>query len=292
MSRPVLVTGATGMVGRWLVPALVAAGHEVVAVARRPAPGVAACDLADRHATDDLVRAIAPRTLVHLAGGTAEGLPALYRANVLTTVQVLEAVAERVPGCYVVVLGSAAEYGQGGGRPIDEEAPPRPVTAYGRAKLAQTALAQALAADRGLALTVLRPFNLVAPDLSPKTALGNVARQLLAGGASPEVRCGRLDVVRDFVPLPLLAAAVEALLAAPRPGETFNVCTGVPLAVSDVVAAMGRRLGVTPRLLPEVELAAVPAADRVVGDPSRLRSLLGRSPETSADEVAALVLGR
>ena len=291
MKGPVLVTGASGLIGLELVPALRREGYEVVTASRRGAGVDHHGDLAAPGEADVVVAATRPAALVHLAGGPAAEPDALWRNNVLATHHVLAAASRlrELPTC--IIVGSAAEYGGGALERLSEERPARPVTDYGRAKAAQVLLARRLAAARDLPLTVLRPFNVVSRRLPETTALGNMRRQLLAGsGTRRRVECGRLDVVRDYVPAGAVVEAIRRVLERPQPGATINVCSGIGLELGRILDALARRLGVTAVPVVSPELEAMAAADRVVGDPTRLRALLGLVVEVSAESLAAELL--
>jgi nucleoside-diphosphate-sugar epimerase len=293
MSRRILVTGATGLIGGELMPVLRSGPDEVISSGRSAAdlPGYHRCDLSDPDAARRMVETVQPDAVVHLAGGTASGRHELYRGNVLTTVHLLEAVARLTPRPYCLVFGSAAEYGDASAALLDEASPLRPVTEYGRAKVAQTTLAEEIGRARGIPLTILRPFNIVAPRLPPASALGNMRRQLLAsGGRERSVRCGRLDIVRDFVPLADVVEAVRRLLARPAPGRVINVCSGVGIALGEILAALGQSLGVELRIVPDPELAAMPAAPRVVGSPAALREVTGLEIRPTPESLAHLLM--
>lgn len=294
VSRRILVTGASGLVAGELLALFAQGPDSIVPLGRRPS-GLAnyyACDLGDPAATLRALEAIRPQAVVHLAGGSAGDRHQLYRSNVLSTVHLLEAAAGLPQPPYCLVFGSAAEYGEVSSAPITEDSALRPVTEYGRAKVAQTTLAETIAADRGLPLTILRPFNLVSPRLAEHTALGSMRQQLLAGsGPARTVRCGRLDVVRDFIPASLAAEAARRLLERPAPGRVLNVCSGVGIELGAVLAAMARELGVELEVEPDARLVALPAAPRVVGDPGALRSWLGLECEPNPQSLAALLLG-
>ncbi|GAA0629572.1 GDP-mannose 4,6-dehydratase [Sporichthya brevicatena] len=280
-----LVTGAGGMLGRHLVPVLRQHGHEVVAADRSDG------DLGEPTAARRVVRDAAPDAVVHLAGGPGERPEEMRYANVDTVRNVLTAAGE-TGRPHVVVIGSAAEYGDGepAGGLIGEDAPLRPVTEYGRAKVAATVLATDLAQSLGIPLTVARPFNVVGARPPARTPLGNLSAQLLAqDGPERLVRCGRLDVVRDFVPATFVAEALTALVEGRHLG-VVNVCSGIGTTPGEVLAAMGAVLGVEVRVEPVPELVALPAADRVVGDPGRLAALGVRCRPTSRD-LAELCLG-
>jgi len=296
MADPLLVTGATGLIGQELIRALSSQpGPWQVQTASRSEsgfPGHHRCDLRRPEECVALVDAVRPAAIVHLAGGTSPSRHELYENNVLSTINLMHAVGRLRRPAYVVVFGSAAEYGDTSRSPIGEAAPLKPVSEYGRAKVAQTTLAECIGRVRGIPLTVLRPFNVVSPRLPSTTALGNMRRQLLnAGGAERTVTCGRLDLVRDYVPLSAVAEVALSLLARPAPGQVLNVCSGVGIAVGSILEAMARRLGVTLRIVQTPELLDIPAAERVLGDPSRLAQATGIRIEATAESLAEILVG-
>lgn len=279
----VLVTGAAGLLGGHLVPLLHAQGHGVVAVDR------AEGDLADAATARRVVAAAAPDAVVHLAGGPGGDRAAVHRANVLTTENVVAA-AGAAGRPQVVVLGSAAEYGDGGAELLAEEAPLRPVTEYGRAKVAATTAAAALATELEVPLTVARPFNVVVARPPRQTPLGNLSAQLLEQeGPRRLVQCGRLDVIRDFVPAGFVAEALVGLVQGRHLG-IYNVCSGLARTPAEVLGEMAATLGIEAVVELVPDLAALPAADRVVGDPARLAGLGLRCAPTARD-LARLCLG-
>jgi len=296
MATPILVTGATGLIGQELIRELSPrqALWEVHTASRSESglPGHHRCDLSVADETFALIEQVEPSAVVHLAGGTSPDRHELLAGNVLSTVNLMNAAARLPRPAYCIVFGSAAEYGDTSQSPIGEEAPLRPVSEYGRAKVAGTTLAESLSRARGIPLTVLRPFNVVSPRLPASTALGNMRRQLLsAEGSERTVTCGRLDLVRDYVPVSSVAEVALHLLAKPVPGQILNVCSGIGISLGSILDAMARRLGVSLRIVQSPELLAIPAAPRVVGDPSRLFQEAGIRIEVTAESLAQILLG-
>ena len=294
MSRRILVTGATGLIGRELLPVLRAAGEEIFALGRSAAdlPGYIACDLSDQSATRSAIERLRPDTVVHLAGGARPSRHELYRDNVLATVHLFYAAASLETPPWFIVFGSAAEYGDASSAPLRESSPLRPVTEYGRAKVAQTTLAEWIGRAHGIPLTILRPFNIVSSHLPPSTALGSMRQQLLATqDAERQIRCGRLDIVRDFVPLAGVSEVVRRLLDRPAPGRVLNICSGVGIAVGEILAALARRLRVTVRITTDPTLATMPAAPCVVGDPAAMQEAVGLAIASTPEELAEILLG-
>ncbi len=286
----VLLTGSSGLIGRRVRPHLERAGWDVVGVSRSPDRAAARADLADAGQTRAVVSDTGPDVVVHLAGGPARSPDALHVANVVTTVNLLEAVAASSPGAYVMVAGSAAEYGEGDGRPLTEDTPCRPVTAYGRAKLAQTVAALRIARAHGLHVTVVRPFNVVAYDMPPSTPLGSMRAQLLAQrGRDRTVVCGRTDLKRDFIPVHEVAAVIAALCRQRPAASLLNICSGTGVALDDVVRRLQEDLAVRIAVEHHPDLLALPGARVVVGDPGRL-SRLGHRLDGSVAAVCRALL--
>jgi nucleoside-diphosphate-sugar epimerase len=288
----VLVTGASGFIGQTVAAAV----REVLPCRTTSRSGARSAD----HLPADLTRAeeamavlrwAEPSTVIHIAGGRAATTAGTYAANVSTTASLLLAAAHEGQRPYVIVLGSAAEYGSGAR--ISESSRVTPNSPYGRAKTAQVALARRLAGRESIPLTVVRPFAVVGPGMPVATVLGDLRRRLLAARvAAPELRCGRLDSVYDFVPVGFLATVLRRLAVEPRPGLTLNVCSGTGLTVGSVAMAMADRLGLRPTFRPDAESTTVSSPPLTIGDPRLLADLLELRFDATPASVAAAVLGR
>jgi nucleoside-diphosphate-sugar epimerase len=246
--------------------------------------------LSDADAADALIRRVSPSTILHLAGGHRSTWHDLSVANVQTAVNVMNGAALLAVPPRVVLLGSSSEYGEPVGGRVSESSPTEPVNDYGRAKLEATGKARSIALVSGIRLCVLRPFNVVSPDLPVASALGNMRRQLVSGrGRSRAVRCGRLDVVRDFVPVEAVLAALMRLLELDAWPAVLNVCSGTPVILGDLLEAMARSIGVQLEVVLDPELAAIPAPEKLVGDPTLLHEL-GVFCRPTATQLAQLVM--
>ncbi len=261
----VVVTGATGFVGGHLLAALRAAGHEPVALGgpHDPPPAIAV-DLLDSAAVRDVVAGAAPDAIVHLAGQAFVPLSVVdplgtLAVNATGTAHVLE--AARAVRARVLVVSSAEVYGiqRPERMPLDETAVLRPGNAYAASKVAAETYALAWHRSYGLDVVVARPFNHIGPGQDERFVVASFARQLadIAGGAPPLLRVGNLEAQRDFLDVRDVAAAYVLLLANGRAGEVYNICSGRPVAIREVLRQL-------------ITIARVPVEIR--DDPERMRS--------------------
>ena len=287
----VLITGASGFCGTHLVRYLKGQSVEIHTLGRRPA-GAGTSHVAD---PDDLpaitaaLRVSRPDSIVHLAGVShASDVATYYRANAVYAATLIQA-AETVglASCPMLLVGTSAEYGEiaADQLPVTEEAPARPCSHYGISKLTQTLLAQTTAGGRPL--IVVRPGNIIGPDMPEHLALPSFARQaaeIVRGRRAPVVEVGNLDGVRDFIDVEDAVAIYWRLLREPAArGQVVNVCTGRGTRVGDLLASLIRLSGAT------IEVRVDPARlkrDDVpahVGSVAKLTGLLGEISFTPLD---------
>jgi GDP-4-dehydro-6-deoxy-D-mannose reductase len=275
-----LVTGGTGFLGSHLERELVQSGFEVHAVGRSSG------DVTDRQAVNELVAAVRPTHVFHLAGIREGGLDELLRVNVCGTVNLLDAVADVTPTARVVVVGSVAEYGETTREPVDEDHPLQPRTDYGLAKAAQELAAAAVAVRRQLDLIRLRLFNVTGPGEPTSFVTSAVAGRIAAiraGAADPPLRTGDLSTRRDFVDVRDAVRAFRLAATRGEAGAVYNVCSGTATPIRTLVEEL---LAIADLDVP-IESTAEPIALNVrgyTGSAERLRAATSWTPELSLAE--------
>lgn len=286
MSRRVLVTGASGFIGRRTLAPLVERGFDVHAVARagvevEGATGHSA-DLLDVRARRALVESVAASHLLHLAWYAEPGAFWTARENaswVAATVGLVDEFAA-AGGRRATLSGSCAEYDWSAPQPLAEDAPLAPATFYGVCKDATRRVVEGLAAATGLSLAWGRIFFLYGPGEDPRRLVGGVARAL-AGGRRAATSAGTQR--RDFLHVDDVAGAFAALLDSDVAGAV-NIASGEPVTVRSIAERLAQEAG-RPELL---DIGALPdRADdppQIAADVSRLRDEVGFAPARTLAE--------
>jgi CDP-glucose 4,6-dehydratase len=308
MSRSVFVTGAYGLLGSWLVRALLARGDRVTVLQRDRAPRSAlmldgvedAVDVVhgDLNEPGLMARALGEQevdSVFHLAAqtivGTANRSPlATFESNIRGTWTLLEAC--RLHGTErVVVAASDKAYGASATLPYREDMPLEPRYPYDVSKAATDMIARSYWHTFGLPVAVTRFANLYGGgDLNRSRLIPEAVGAALAGRA-PVIRSDG-SPERDFL---YVEDAVEAYLlladaledsdpAHPARGEAFNAGAGRPHAVRDVVARICALAGTD--VQPDVRGSGTPDGeiDRQYVDAGKLRALTGWEPHVDLDE--------
>jgi nucleoside-diphosphate-sugar epimerase len=297
----VLVTGASGFVGLRLCARLAAEGYRVRAALRRDSAELAALAPAAEIVTVGAIGADTDwrealegvDTVVHLAArahvmrDTASDPLAEYRrVNVSGSAALARAAAAAGVG-RLIYLSSIKVNGEATtGAPFRENDTPAPLDAYGRSKWEAEQSLGRIAAQTGLALSILRPPLIYGPGVK-----GNVARLLGWIARGRPLPLGSIDNRRSLIYLENLIDAILAVMRHPAPGRIYLVSDARDLSTPQLIRALARGLGRPPRLFSVppslLRLAGActgqrDAVDRLLGslqiDASRITAELGWRP--------------
>ena len=301
----VLITGATGFAGRHLARLCATRDAHVVGLGRRPHDGPATADLHE-YITADLtspggtraaLRAAAPDAVFHLAAEASvatswKSPETTIRANLSSTLHVLEAVRHDCPDARVLVACSGEEYGNHDSLPLTEDHELRPQNPYAVSKSACDLAAGFYADAYGMHVVRMRAFNHAGPGQSDAYVISKFARQLAeAEAAGPagepvEIVTGNLHVRRDFTDVRDVVRAYWLALERAEPG-VYNVCSGRSTEISEILAGLARHAGVQieqttdPSLLREHEVA------EIRGSHEKLTAATGWEPEIPLEQTLA-----
>jgi CDP-glucose 4,6-dehydratase len=302
--RPTVVTGATGLVGGWLVRRLLGLGADVVCVVRDSVPQselvrsgsidrvkVARGDVRDQALLERVLGEYEVDTVIHLAAQTIVGIanrnPAsTFESNIAGTWALLEA-CRRSPLVRQVVLASSDKaYGDHDRLPYDEDAPLRGRHPYDVSKSCADLIGQAYATTYGLPVVVTRCGNFYGGgDLNWNRIVPGTVRSVIRG-QRPVIRSDGL-FVRDYFYAEDGAAAytllAERLAADPDlRGEAFNFSNETQVTVLDLVRKIVALMGSD--LEPEVRNDASNEIRLQYLSAAKARRVLGWEPLFTLDE--------
>lgn len=302
-SRRILITGANGFVGRHLIAtlqqaesaastALIAATHTTAADlnprGETPLHQVH-LDITDSAATGLLLAEVRPTHIVHLAArasGADTDRAAVFAVNVEGTRHLLDA-ARSLPAPPIVLLVSTGYvYGNTDeANPARESDPLASSGKFGAYTDSKIAMEETAAEYKDIAI-VSRSFAHYGPGQTPTFAVPSFARQLVRierGEQAPEIQVGNLEARRDFLDVRDVTAAYLQLLTKGVPGQTYNVATGSPVAMREILDRL-RALCHVPTTV-EVDPNRLRPADIAcsTGDAHKLQSLTGWQPQYTID---------
>jgi GDP-4-dehydro-6-deoxy-D-mannose reductase len=304
----VLVTGADGFVGRYVVRHLLESGDVVAAGCRPGGPAVAwrgastdaSPTVLPLEITDDVSvrRALAwePEAVVHLAAVASvrearQDPGRAWEVNAAGTARLLAAAAEHrqtgQDGPSVLLVSTGEVYGPGEPVPRVETDALRPVSPYAASKVGAEVAALEAWRRTGLRVVVARPFPHTGAGQSTAFVVPAFAARLKAArdSGATSVSTGNLSPVRDLLDVRDVARAYRHLLERGVAGEAYNVASGAGVPLAEVFDRLAALIGT--HAAPQPDPALVRAADipHLVGDATKLRRATGWAPTISFDQI-------
>jgi len=250
-------------------------------------------DVTDAEALSQTLAHLRPESVVHLAAAssvaaswTDAGEP--WRVNALGTVNLLDAVRSSVPAARVLVVSTGDVYGQADEIPTPETAPFRPMSPYAASKAAAELAAEQFRRS-GSDVVVARAFQHEGPGRDERFAVGSWAAQIARAEEAGRgtVLVGDLSPRRDITDVRDVIGAYEALLDPAVPAGTYNVASGKPVAmreVLDVLVSLARS---------PIEVEEDPSrfrrseVEELSGDPTKLQATTGWAPTIPLEQTLA-----
>jgi len=303
----VLVTGATGFVGTYLLELLTKNNPEKTLIgwhrkdSTSPSSELASSsssdilDSVEWHKVDILNRSrireslseIHPQEIYHCAAaatvhGSWKNTAAALKTNVYGTNLLLDAVREVSPDSKVLIPGSALVY-KTSARALHETSPLEPVSPYGVSKLGQELVAKHFLRE-GLSIIITRSFTHFGPRQASTYVVSSFAKQIVQiekGITPPTINVGNLDAKRDFTDVRDTVSAYEHLMKKGKSGWTYNVCSGRACSIGEILNLL---LGETHKNISiHVDQSRLRPNDNelLVGDLSRIKTETGWEPTIS-----------
>jgi len=295
-ARRVLITGASGFIGSFLVEALVRRGVEAHCLLRPESSTlylqsvlqqihIHRADLTDQDAVRSVASAARPEIVFHLAavGATDIRVPltTAVRVNVEGTLNLLLA----LDGDYRAFIntGTCHEYGSNK-PPFREDQDPRPELPYAITKTAVWHFCNRLHRSSGWPIVTMRPFAVYGPRQAANTFVSACIRAAQSG-QDFDMTLGEQKrdwlYVTDVVDGLIRAATVPEAI-----GGTYNLCSGHEVMLYEVARLIVEQVSIDFKKTPiSIRRGALPYRDgeiwRLAGDNSRARTILGWTPRVT-----------
>ena len=248
----ILVTGAGGFVGEYLLRHLLEHQHEVAAMgigggAFLKEMGVPSheVDILDVAAVESCMETFCPEAVIHLAAISNVPLswekPGLtVDVNIHGTVNILQTLYKVSSKAKFLSIGSSDEYGLAAkaGLPLTEEVPCRPQNPYSISKYAAEQMVLQIGKKYGMTVLHTRSFNHFGPGQAKGFVTTDFASQIAAierGAQEPVIRVGDLTAARDFTFVADVVRAYAALVEQEVPGGVYNICSGKAHTMQEIL---------------------------------------------------------
>lgn len=253
IKRNCLIIGGGGYIGSYLVPLLIATGRRVTVLGRKYAPSydlpVEANYVQGSFSDLGLLTSLLDNhhEVIHLAYATVPNTSfdnplADLLENLPPTVQLFSEIAAR-GGRLVLVSSGGTVYGEAITLPITESHATRPISPYGVTKLTLEKYAHLYAATHGLQVICMRPANAYGEGQRPFMGQGFIATAIASAlHGQPITIFGEHGTIRDYIHVADLASGITLALDSAKPGETYNLGSGIGRSNVDVIEAIAQLL--------------------------------------------------
>lgn len=295
-SKPgLLVTGASGFVGRHAI-ALGRTRFDIVAAGRGPRPdwlpsdvAWSAVDLLNRASVTDL-----PHDLPYVLHLASETVPAKFATYdpLLDSVEMTLNLCRHLRAGRLLFVSSCLVYAASA-QPMDENAPLDPRGHYGLTKVLCEEIASRTGTSGNIEAAIARPFNHIGKGMRPNLVIPSIVRRVRDAPSGGAISMAGLDSIRDFLDVEDIVEAYFAILALPAYSEKiFNVASGLPTSIGDIVRATARILN---KPIGDVTFSdqgnSPDDTSVIVGDARKLSNVTGWAPQVDLEDSLHKLIG-
>ncbi|MBI5472941.1 MAG: GDP-mannose 4,6-dehydratase [Ignavibacteriae bacterium] len=305
----VLITGIDGFVGSHAAELILRSGAEVhgTIIKGSDARNLAhvrtrltlhEVEISDTHQVQALISQVAPERILHIAGqafvpNSLQNPMETFQTNVMGGLNILEAARQLQASSgqkrSVLVVSSSEVYGRSaaGQAAITEATSISPSNPYAASKASIDLIAQQYAQSFEVDVIVVRPFNHIGSRQNPIFVVSNFAKQfaeIASGKREPVIYTGNTSVKRDFTNVRDVVRAYWMLFDRNSTEVVFNVASGVPIAISDILQQLQAISETNVRVESDPERVRDYDVPVVVGSHDRLSQATGWTPQVPLHE--------
>lgn len=284
------ITGVAGFVGRYLVSRIQQEDKDalIYGVGRSPFCGLGInyfqMDLKNQEKLSSFLKDLQPDFIVHLASMSSvqeswNNPQECFDINAKVIINLLTAVKDNHLMSRILAVGSSEVYGKYSENemPLKETYPLNPISPYAVTKLFQENICKVYADSFGLDIVMTRSFNHFGAGQSDKFFIPSMVNQLLEIKKRHEktLLVGNIDVKRDFINVNDVAEIYYNLLYHGKKGEVYNVCSGKPVCLREIILNCCGILNINPEIIVDPMRIRPSDINVIYGDNAKIKSATG-----------------
>jgi GDP-4-dehydro-6-deoxy-D-mannose reductase len=302
--KKVLIIGAAGFVGNYLMDHLLDEGRWSVSVTKmmnetvnKGNVTVYDLDILDINEVVKLFQTIRPDHIIHLAAQSSVALswknPGLtIDVNIKGSANALEAARKLDYKPRILLIGSGEEYGhiQPDELPVKEDSRLRPGNIYAATKAAQNMIGKIYADAYNLDIICVRAFNHIGPAQLPVFVVADFCKQVSEiekGVKEPFIKVGNLSAKRDFTDVRDVVKAYSLLIEKGLAGETYNVGSGHAVSIEAILNLILSMSKADIKVLTDEKKLRPVDVPVIEADISKIKRDTGWAPEIKLEDTIA-----
>lgn len=296
MNKRILVTGAEGFIGKYLLDELGNRGVEylatdVISEEIVQKENYRKVSLLHKEEIRKVVRDYQPDVVVHLAAialVTHENIPEIYEVNVCGTENLLSVLAEEQKNkTRVVLMSTAGVYGNQDAEFYDESLPYKPSNHYSFSKMITEYLSKEY--EESLDIKIARPFNIIGTGQKETFLIPKLVKYFAE--RVDRIPLGNISSIRDYISVEYCAFVIAELSLRDQVNfKELNICSGIGHSGEDAVRFLETYTGHVPEIDITQTFVRKNEVWRLVGDPTRLHSFVGKDRGNTFEEILVNML--
>jgi len=250
-------------------------------------------DLLDFDTLSEIIKSEKPDYIINFAGILKESAGSnIIAINSEITRNIFRIIVEsKLPVKNTLLIGSAAEYGIPDKLPVSESFPLLPVNLYGLSKVIQYEYTLFYARANKIKFNMARTFNLTGKGQSSLLSVGKFLEIIKKANNGDIITVGNLNTWRDFTDINDAVSAYWKMLINGSPGEVYNVCSGKPVQMREILKTMVKLSGKSLRISESIGSPSINDVLKIYGDNTKIKRDLGWEPEIDISESLKRLFG-
>lgn len=279
--KKILITGASGFIGKYCCKEILASGYDYLAIVRNREKVESTLNsvIANLYDKEELMKVIdtyKPDAVLHLAAIAAVtygDISEIYRTNICATETLLEALYNTCDvGTRVVLVSTAGVYGNQKDKYYYEDMPFSPANHYSYSKMVMEYMSQQYL-DK-LDIKIVRPFNIVGYGQNENFFLPKLVRAFAS--KQEIINLGNISSERDYVNVEYCVNVLMELLKRDTVEiDKVNICSGIATSGTDIIDILKAISGFTPQIKISNNFVRKNEVWRLIGSNERLLEFLG-----------------